>query len=147
MTPTPGLLRRTVLRGRAIASFALWFTGEFLRANVVVVREIMTPGHGVAPAIVEVPLRCRTPLEIASMASLMTLTPGTLALSLHEDPPRLTLHGMHADDVDAFRRQIHDLEDRLLAALRPVGRDDPPTRDRSADRAAEDRDAGPEETP
>lgn len=131
MTARPGLLRRAATRTRAIGSFLGWFTVEFFRANVAVIREIVTPGQGVTPAIVVVPLRSRTPLELASTTSLVGLTPGTLALSLHEeDPPRLAVHGMHAGDVDAFRAQIHELEDRLLAALRPPAGNDPPPDDR-----------------
>jgi multicomponent Na+:H+ antiporter subunit E len=105
--------------GRAVR-FTGWFTGEFLRANVAVAREILTPGQQIAPAVVELELRCRTPLEIATMIGLVTLTPGTLALALREDPPRLAVHGMHAADVAAFRAQLHDMEDRMLGALRPV---------------------------
>ncbi len=118
-----GLARRAVVRGYRIAAFAVSFTAAFLRANAVVAWEILTPGHGIAPAIVRLPLRCQTPFEIASMISLVTLTPGTLALALRGDPPVLAVHGMHAADVEAFRAQLHGLEDRMLAAIRPVGDD------------------------
>lgn len=118
-----GLARRAVLRGYRIAAFAVWFTAEFLRANAVVAWEILTPGHGVAPAIVTLPLRSRTPFEIASMICLVTLTPGTLALNLRGDPPALAVHGMHASDVEAFRTRLRDLEDRMLTAIRPVDDD------------------------
>jgi multicomponent Na+:H+ antiporter subunit E len=115
-----GAVSRAVRRtGRAL-SFAGWFGGQFLRANAAVAREILTPGQGLAPVIVQVELRCRTPLEIASLIALITLTPGTMALTLREDPPRLAVHGMHAADVEAFRGQLRELEDRLLAVLRPA---------------------------
>jgi multicomponent Na+:H+ antiporter subunit E len=124
MTGSPGPLRRAARRGYALVSFTVWFGWQFLRANAVVVREILSPGDTVEPAIVEVPLRSRTPLEIASMTSLITLIPGTLALSLNEgDPPRIAVHGMHAADVDAFRARIHELETRILAVLRPAQTD------------------------
>jgi multicomponent Na+:H+ antiporter subunit E len=76
--------RRLAQAGRAVR-FAVWFTGQFLRANVVVAREILTPGQQIAPAVVELELRCSTPLEIATMIGLVTLTPGTLALALPRD--------------------------------------------------------------
>ncbi len=121
-----GLARRVAVRGYRIAAFVVYFGFRFLRANAVVVGEILRPGHRLAPAIVELPLRCRTPLEIASLASLVTLTPGTLALSVREDPPTLAVHGMHAGDVEAFREGLRDLESRMLAAWRPVDEENGP---------------------
>lgn len=119
----PGPLRRAWRRAGRIASFLAWFTAEFLRANAVVIRDILSPGDRIDPAIVEIPLRSRTALELATTTSLVTLTPGTLALSLtHGDPVRLCVHGMHAPDTAAFRAELHELEERLLAALRPVDR-------------------------
>ncbi|HZG88777.1 MAG TPA: Na+/H+ antiporter subunit E [Pseudonocardia sp.] len=125
-----GPVARAARRARRIVAFAGWFGWQFLRANAVVAREILTPGQGLAPVIVEIELRCRTPLEIASTIALITLTPGTMALTLREDPPRLAVHGMHAADVEAFRAGLHELEDRLLAALRPVGAPGETTPDR-----------------
>jgi multicomponent Na+:H+ antiporter subunit E len=119
------LPRRAAVRTGRVLRFVLWFGWQFLRSNAAVAWEILTPGQQLEPAVVELELRCRTPLEIALMAGLVTLTPGTLALSTREDPPRMAVHGMHAGDVDAFRAQLRELEDRMLAALRPVGEGHP----------------------
>lgn len=112
--------RRVALRGRRMATFAVSYVWSFVRANFVVAREIVTPGSGLAPAIVEVPLRSRTRFEIASYISFVSLTPGTVALALSEDRTRLTVHGMHAADPPAFRADLRKLEDQMLAAWRPV---------------------------
>lgn len=115
--------RRALLRSRRISAFAGAYLLRFLRANYDVAREIVTPGDGLAPAIVEVPLRSRTPFEIASYMSLVSLTPGTVALALSEDRSRLAVHGMHAEDPDHFRADLRALEEQMLAAWRPVGSD------------------------
>lgn len=115
--------RRALLRSRRISAFAGAYLLQFLRANYDVAREIVTPGDGLAPAIVEVPLRSRTPFEIASYMSLVSLTPGTVALALSEDRSRLAVHGMHAGDPDHFRADLRALEEQMLAAWRPVGSD------------------------
>lgn len=114
------LPRRALLRGRRIADFAAAYTLRFLRANYEVAREIVTPGHGLAPAVVELPLRARTRFEVASYASLVTLTPGTMVLTISEDRSRLTVHGMHAGDLDAFRADLRALEEQMLSAWRPL---------------------------
>ncbi|WP_208983394.1 Na+/H+ antiporter subunit E [Geodermatophilus obscurus] len=118
-----------MVRGRRIASFAAAYLVRFLRANYRVAREIVTPGDGLAPAIVEVPLRSRTPFEIASYMSLVSLAPGSVALALSEDRSRLAVHGMHAGDPEHFRADLRELEDQMLAAWRPVG----PGRDATGD--------------
>ena len=66
--------RRALLRSRRVAAFAGNYLLRFLRANYEVAKEIVTPGDGLAPAIVEVPLRSRTRFEIASYISLVSLS-------------------------------------------------------------------------
>lgn len=96
---------------------AVAFLGHYLRlflvANAVVAWEILTPGSGLAPAVVELPLRARTTLEVTVLAYLILLTPGTLVLEVR--PDALLVHGMHATDL---LERLEDLQDRLLAVLR-----------------------------
>lgn len=107
-------------RPAATVRFLVWFTGEFFRANAVVLREVLTPGHGIDPAVVRVRLRSRSMAEIATIMSLISLTPGTLALNLTTGSrsPVLTVHGMHAADPEQLRASVQEMENRLLAFLR-----------------------------
>lgn len=98
-----------------------YFSLLFLRANLAVAWEIVTPGSGLAPAVVRLPLRSRSPLEIVSLTHLISLTPGTLVLEVATAPPVLLVHGMHAGDPAVFLAALGGLEDRLLAVLRPAG--------------------------
>ncbi|TXR55938.1 Na+/H+ antiporter subunit E [Quadrisphaera setariae] len=122
-------------RPRHAAVFVAAYSRDFLRANAQVVREVLTPGSGVAPAVLRVTLRSRTPFEVATLAALVGLTPGSVVLAV-DDPaavvpspgdPRgdpgsgglsMTVHAMHAHDLEAERAALHRLEDRLLAVLR-----------------------------
>lgn len=117
------------------AVFVAAYSRDFLRANAQVVREVLTPGSGVAPAVLRVPLRSRTPFEVATLAALVGLTPGSVVLAV-DDPaaavpspgdPRvdlgngglsMTVHAMNAHDLEAERAALRRLEDRLLAVLR-----------------------------
>ncbi|WP_236700498.1 Na+/H+ antiporter subunit E [Allosalinactinospora lopnorensis] len=107
--------------GRFVA-FAGFFGWELASANATVAWEIITPGSALAPGIAELPLRCRTDLEIATMANLITLTPGTLTVAIQRDPPTLYVHGSHAGDPHTFREQFDELENRILDVLRFEGR-------------------------
>lgn len=113
-----------------LSRFAVWFAGRLVVANAVVAREILTPGSRLAPGIVDLELRCRTTAEIVALANLIILTPGTLTVDIGRDPPTLYVHGMHAADAGAFREQLRDLEDRLLAVVRPEAAPGPNRRER-----------------
>lgn len=104
-------------RCRLLGVFAVHYLAILLRANFDVAREVLTPRSGLAPGIVVLPLRSRTWFEIASISSLISLTPGTLTVGVSNDPPTLVVHGMHAADAERFRAQLHDLETRMLVAL------------------------------
>lgn len=108
-------------RAWRIVSFLGWYAGHLLQANYVIAREIVTPGSGLAPTVVAWPVHERGPWEIASLSSLLTLTPGTMVLGLTPDRHRLLVHGMHAADPAAFREEVRELDLRLQAAFRPVG--------------------------
>jgi multicomponent Na+:H+ antiporter subunit E len=114
------VIRRSVVRGWRILSFAVYFGWEFLKSNGMVLREILSPRGWAVPAIIALPLRCRRPVEVVSMGNLISLTPGTLTLEVALDPPTLYVHGMFASDPAAFVAHLHELEDRLLLAMRPV---------------------------
>lgn len=116
-----GVVRRAAVRAARVAGFLVWFAGRLVQANLVVAREIVTPGLGLQPAVVRVPLRARTDTEVALLTLFVTLTPGTLALAVRRDPRVMWVHGMYAADATAFRRGVAELEGRLLAAVRPVG--------------------------
>lgn len=107
-------------------------------------REVLTPGTGVAPVVHELVLRCRTDVEVASYIALVGLTPGTLVVSSHDGRPRgdgqrrrsgprgtgraapqdrsgevvVAAHVMHAEDAAAALVELRELETRLLRALR-----------------------------
>ncbi|QNG21073.1 Na+/H+ antiporter subunit E [Rhodococcus triatomae] len=103
-----------------LLGFAGYFGWLLVVSNLTVIRDIATPGSDVQAGIVELPLRCRTDLEITLLANLISLTPGTLTLAVRAGPehPVLYVHGMYAPEPGAFRRELGDLEARMLRALR-----------------------------
>jgi multicomponent Na+:H+ antiporter subunit E len=126
--PTAAHRRGDAARGAAIRTARLLaFAGHYLvlllRASLMVAWEIVTPGTSLSPAIVQFPLRARTPLEVSVVAHLINLTPGTLVLEVRDRPRTLYVHGMFAADLVAFRRELADLEGRILRALRPAGKE------------------------
>lgn len=99
----------------------LYFIWLLLRSNITVAWDIVTPQSNMSAGIARLPLRCRSDLEITMLANMISLTPGTLTLSVSSDPPELYVHGMYAPDVEEFRDQLYELEARMLTGMRRYG--------------------------
>ena len=96
--------------------FVLW---EVFTASIALAWLIMNPRMRVRPGVVAVPLDAETDLEIATLATLITLSPGTLTLDVSDDRSTLYVHTILLDDPDAFRRDIKDrFERRVLRVMR-----------------------------
>ena len=96
-----------------------FFLGELVLSSVRVAWDVLSPNPGFRPGIVGVPLDARTDSEITLLATLITLTPGTLSLDVSEDRKTLYVHAMRVEDPEAFRREIKDgFERRVLELLR-----------------------------
>ncbi|GAA3604974.1 hypothetical protein GCM10022199_06040 [Marihabitans asiaticum] len=102
--------------------YALYVLLELLKGAFVLGRDIVTPGLAVSPAVVELPLRCHSDLEISVLASSITITPGTLvcgtAAAEGDSPTTLFVHCLYARDVDAVVADLREMEARLLLATR-----------------------------
>jgi multicomponent Na+:H+ antiporter subunit E len=101
--------------------FAGYFARALVVANAQVVWDVLTPRSRLAPGIAALPLLSRSDLEVTLIANLVTLTPGTLSLAVQRDPPVLYVHGMYAEDPDEFRRELGEMERRMLDAVRIDG--------------------------
>ena len=113
-TSPVALLRRLA----RLLSFAGYFLGKLVRANLEVTRDLLTPGSRLAPGIVRYEMRSRTSAEVSVFTDLVTMTPGTLVLTVTDGPPTAYVHGMYASDPEELRQELRGLEDRLLHAWR-----------------------------
>ncbi|WP_444963787.1 Na+/H+ antiporter subunit E [Nocardiopsis sp. M1B1] len=107
-----------LLRALRIAWFPFFYGSRVVTSTLQVAWDILTPGSASVPALIEVPLRCRTDLEITAVANMVSLTPGTVTVATRTDPPTLWVHGMYTADERAFLDDIHQMEDYLLGLTR-----------------------------
>ncbi|MEQ9411764.1 MAG: Na+/H+ antiporter subunit E [Fuerstiella sp.] len=99
--------------------FAGFFLWQLVLSNLRVAYDVITPRLYMRPGIVAVPLEAKTDQEITLLASLITLTPGTLSLDVSEDRKVLYVHAMFVHDADSVRDSIKNgFERRLLELIR-----------------------------
>ncbi len=110
------------LRSLRLVGFILYVLWEIVLSNLRLAWTIIQPGEGMQarldPGIIAVPLDVTDPLEITVLATVITLTPGTLSVDLGHDQTGqqvLYVHELNVKDAEAFRRDIkHNFERRLL---------------------------------
>lgn len=109
---------RLVRRVAALLALAAWASVAIIRASLMVARDVVAPSARVVPGVVIVPLRSRSPVEVAVVSGLVILTPGTMAVTIRPEQHELWVHGMYAADPEVLRSEVVALEDRVLRALR-----------------------------
>lgn len=99
-------------------SFALFFIKELLVANWKVAQDILTRPWYMQPGVIAMPLAAKTEFEIALVANIISLTPGTLSMEVSDDKKTLFVHAMFLDDEQKLRGELSEIEQRLLQLLR-----------------------------
>lgn len=106
-------------RSVRVASLSLLFLQELILSALRVAALVLRPKLAIKPAFVAFPLTVTTDVEIALLANLITLTPGTLSVDVSADRRHLLIHVIDLQDRDALIRSIRDgLEARVMEACR-----------------------------
>lgn len=103
-----------------IITFLFWYAKEFLVANAQVTADILRPRRRMKmnPAIIAVPAASESSAEWTLISSLITLTPGTLTLTISRKHQILYVHGMFADSRESLVAEVQEMENRMLRAMR-----------------------------
>lgn len=110
---------RYALRAYLLTALVGFFLRELLVSSVRVAIDVLRPQLSMIPAVVAVPLELRDDLQIALLANLVSLTPGTLSIDVSEDRRTLYVHAMYGEDPELLRRQIKEsFERRIQEAFR-----------------------------
>lgn len=118
LRPVPGCAAYA-RRVPAAVRLAALFVWELVLSTVRVTWDVLTPKDYRRPGIVAVPLDARTDVEIALLACLITLTPGSLSVDVSPERDRLYVHSMFVEDPEEIREQIKSgFERRVLELMR-----------------------------
>jgi multicomponent Na+:H+ antiporter subunit E len=87
-----------------IIRFTWYFIVELVKANWHVFTHVLgITRHPMSPGIVAIPLDLKSDAEIAMLANLITLTPGTLSLDVSADRKTLFVHAIEVGDPEQFK--------------------------------------------
>ncbi|MCL7746895.1 Na+/H+ antiporter subunit E [Halalkalibacter alkaliphilus] len=98
----------------AFIKLTLLFFKELILANIDVIKIVLSPKLNIKPGIVAVPTKLETEWELTLLASLISLTPGTLSMDFSDDNKYIYIHAIHVPDKEEMIRQIHDTFERAI---------------------------------
>jgi multicomponent K+:H+ antiporter subunit E len=92
---------------------------DILRSNYNVARVVLglTGGREVESGFVDIPLRLRDSHGLATLAAIVTSTPGTVWANLSDDGATLTLHVLDLRDQETLRAIIKERYEALLMEI------------------------------
>lgn len=111
--------RARARRPLVAARLALVVLRDIVISNLQVARLILGPESRIQPSFVWVPLDLRNSHGITALASIITMTPGTLSCDLSDDRRHLLVHCLNLDDAEATVRQIKQSYERPLLEIFP----------------------------
>ena len=95
-----------IRRPMAIARLGLVVLYDIIVANIQVAILVLGPERRLNPHFIWLPLDIRDPHGIAALASIITMTPGTISSDLTPDRRHLLVHALDASDPDALCAEI-----------------------------------------
>jgi multicomponent K+:H+ antiporter subunit E len=90
---------------------------DIVIANLRVAVLILGPTRRIRPHFVVIPVDLRQPFPITLLASIISLTPGTVSSNLSGDRASLLVHGMDVEDPADTVRRIKNRYERPLREI------------------------------
>jgi multicomponent K+:H+ antiporter subunit E len=98
--------------------FFITFVTDVIVANITVVRLFLLPDISrLRPRFIEIPLNTQDPMVITILASVISLTPGTVSAEVGEDRQTLIVHGL---DVADEALAVQSIKTRYEAPLKEI---------------------------
>lgn len=102
---------------RRVVALLVTVTWDILVANAAVARLVLGPLARLRPAFVRVPLDLTHPHSVALLASIVTMTPGTVSVALTPDARSLLVHALDVEDPDKL---VANIKARYEAPIKEI---------------------------
>lgn len=110
--------RARIRRPSAILRLALHVARDIVRSNIAVGRIVLPPMNPrQTAAFMQIPLELKSPHALATLACIVTATPGTLWVDYDADSGMMTLHVLDLVDESAWVRKIKGDYEALLMEI------------------------------
>ena len=100
-----------------LCGFVLVVCYDVVRANIQVARLVLGAQRHLKPGFVEVPMQIENDFVLATLACVISLTPGTVSAGLSQDRKRLLLHALDVSQAKSLSREIKERYERPLMEI------------------------------
>ena len=97
--------------GRRLIGYWLWLAKEVVKSSLDVARIIVSPSLPISPQVLTIKASSENPVDQATLANSITLTPGTLALDVYKG--EVTVHALTKTGADELRK--NEMDRRILS--------------------------------
>lgn len=97
--------------------FTLLVLWDIVVSNMTVARIVLSPLSRPQPAWVTVPLDAQHPMAVTLLATIITMTPGTVSCVVDEEARLILVHALDCDDAAAMATQIKQRYERPLMEI------------------------------
>lgn len=98
----------------ALVKLIILFIIELIKANIDVVKIVLSPKLNNQPGIVAVETRLESNVEITVLAALISLTPGTISMDFSADGKTIYIHSLNVPDKEEMIEQIQNSFERAI---------------------------------
>ncbi len=92
----------------------LW---DILRASLLVASQVLGPRKNLQPHFISYPLEVQSDYAVTLLASIISLTPGTVSSLVSDDKKLLTVHALHCPDEAAAIAEIKHRYERPIKEI------------------------------
>jgi multisubunit Na+/H+ antiporter MnhE subunit len=104
---------------KALLIFPFFYLFEIVVGALRVSRDVLSPHPKLSPVLLRVPMDLPTGIHRLALASLVTMTPGTLSVDEIEDGRILLVHSLYGgEDPEAEIRHIQEKYASRVASIR-----------------------------
>ena len=87
--------------------FMVFYLKEIAVSNIRIAHDVLTPRHRMKPGIISIEVDDLEERQLAAMANLITMTPGTLGVYVSRDRRLLYIHSMYIDkDAETMGKEL-----------------------------------------
>lgn len=108
---------RLTLHPLAFGRLAAAIMRQLIVSNLLVAREVVSPNAELRTGIVACRMRSSSPKLLSTVANIIALSPGTMAVDATDSPPTLYIHVLSLDDIVGVRRDVARLERQVIRAF------------------------------
>lgn len=118
--PLPAVAFAGRLRPLGLLRFAARFLADLVVASIQLAWLAFRFGHQPSSAIIRVPLRVRSDLNMTLTGEAVSLVPGSLVVDTRQTSSTLYIHVIgvaNQAEVEGFRHNVYDVEARIIRAI------------------------------